>query len=130
MKEVKIAEELAFYGAYHSNFENQVIHIIFVPMIMWSAFVMVGLVTHRFVPFLAWLAYAGFYLYLDPVMGSLATAFYFAIWYLADMLITAPTTKKGAKAVPSMTRASALGIAVVLHLISWFLQGKIKPYKE
>jgi len=121
---VNIAEELAFYGAYHSNFENQIIHMIFVPAILWSAFVMVGLVTHRFVPFLAWLAYAGFYLYLDPVMGAFASAFYFIVWFSADMLVRKPTEKKGAKGVPSMTWSAALKVAVIVHLLSWFFQGE------
>eukprot|EP00127_Corallochytrium_limacisporum_P004262 Clim_evm207s157 gene=Clim_evmTU207s157 len=36
---------LAFYGAYHNNGINQLIHIIFVPQILWSA--------------LVWLSYSG-----------------------------------------------------------------------
>ena len=34
-----LTDQLAFYGAYHHNKWNQLIHLIFVPAIMWSAFV-------------------------------------------------------------------------------------------
>lgn len=38
-------DQLSFYGAYHHNKWNQLVHFIFVPAIFWSASV--------------WLAYAG-----------------------------------------------------------------------
>lgn len=42
---LNIMDQLVFYGSYHQKPGNQVIHFIFVPMIMWS----VGV----------WLAYSG-----------------------------------------------------------------------
>eukprot|EP00879_Flechtneria_rotunda_P002726 GHRR01002932.1.p1 GENE.GHRR01002932.1~~GHRR01002932.1.p1 ORF type:complete len:207 (+),score=52.46 GHRR01002932.1:236-856(+) len=47
-----LLEQLTFYGSYHSNKYNQLIHFIFVPSILWSAAV--------------WLAYAGPLLPLPP----------------------------------------------------------------
>jgi len=32
-------EALGFYGSYHTNFINQLIHVVFVPCIVWSAMV-------------------------------------------------------------------------------------------
>jgi hypothetical protein len=32
-----LLSSLSFYGAYHSNATNKVIHIVFVPCIWWSA---------------------------------------------------------------------------------------------
>lgn len=32
-----LREQLTFYGSYHNNFWNQVIHFIFVPAIFWTA---------------------------------------------------------------------------------------------
>jgi hypothetical protein len=40
-----LLEQLSFYGAYHHNRWNQLIHFIFVPSILWSIMV--------------WLAYTG-----------------------------------------------------------------------
>lgn len=31
-----LKEQLVFYGSYHSNFWNQIVHVIFVPVIFWS----------------------------------------------------------------------------------------------
>eukprot|EP01025_Chloroclados_australasicus_P052103 TRINITY_DN6063_c1_g1_i1.p1 TRINITY_DN6063_c1_g1~~TRINITY_DN6063_c1_g1_i1.p1 ORF type:complete len:200 (-),score=4.20 TRINITY_DN6063_c1_g1_i1:507-1073(-) len=40
-----LLDQLTFYGAYHNNKWNQIIHFFFVPMIMWSV--------------LVWMAYTG-----------------------------------------------------------------------
>ena len=124
MGSLNIREELAFYGAYHSNFENQVIHIIFVPMILWSAFIIVSLFLHRNISFLAWVAYAVFYFFLDPVVGSVASAFYFVVWASADHLVSLQRKKAGAKAVPVLPKGTALGIALLAQVIGWGAQGK------
>jgi len=40
-----LKDQMAFYGAYHNNFLNQLVHVVFVPLLMWSA--------------LVWAAYSG-----------------------------------------------------------------------
>ena len=45
-----LLQQLTFYGAYHSNPWNQLIHFFFVPCILWSL--------------LVWLAYSG------PLLGG------------------------------------------------------------
>lgn len=47
-----LVDQLTFYGSYHTNKWNQLIHFIFVPAILWSLMV--------------WLAYAGPVLPLSP----------------------------------------------------------------
>lgn len=52
-------DQLAFYGAYHNNKWNQLVHFVFVPLIYWSASV--------------WLSYTGALLPYDlpASLGSL-----------------------------------------------------------
>lgn len=85
-----IVEELGFYGAYHSNFENQLIHIVCVPMILWSALLLVGkLSASRLAPVLVVGTYGVYYISLDKQVGSLAALFYLAVWRNADALLRA-----------------------------------------
>ena len=35
-----LIDELVFYGSYHNNKWNQLIHFLFVPSILWSAYVL------------------------------------------------------------------------------------------
>ena len=56
-------DQLSFYGAYHHNQWNQLVHFIFVPLIFWA--------------FSVWLAYTGqlvpYDLPTSGVLGSLPT---------------------------------------------------------
>jgi 2-hydroxy fatty acid dioxygenase len=36
---LNLLDQLTFYGSYHSNKWNQIIHFLFVPCIIWSALV-------------------------------------------------------------------------------------------
>jgi len=79
----ELLNQLCFYGAYHSKKWNQIIHIIFVPMILWASFVwgsatgpLVALPKLSFLPafvadnltanfsFFAMLYYVSYYIYL------------------------------------------------------------------
>jgi uncharacterized membrane protein YGL010W len=108
----------------------QVIHIIFVPMLLWSAFVILSLAVHRNVSFLAWLAYAAFYFYMDPVVGSVAGAFYFAIWVSSDMLVNMHRKKQGVKAVPALTKGAVWAIAASAQVLGWGAQGERECHKR
>ena len=122
---VNIKDELAFYGAYHSNFANQIVHLIFVPMILASAFALVSLAVNRSASFLVWVAYACFYLFLDPVVGTIAALFYLAIWFATDALVSLQNQKQGPKGVPTMTKQTLYIIAVGAQVVSWVAQGKL-----
>lgn len=118
---VKLSQELAFYGAYHSNFVNQLIHIVFVPMLLWSAFILVGL-TSRQLSFATWVAYALFFIFLEPFVGSLAALFYLVLWFTADRLFVVPTMKQGPKGVATMSKSYAFGVAIAAQVLGWGMQ--------
>jgi uncharacterized membrane protein YGL010W len=108
-----LASELAFYGAYHSNYENQLIHILCVPLLLWSALLILGLATkQRLVPLGVTLLYVGFYLYLDLVVGTVCAVFYLLVWKSADLLLLANKTN---------TKSTWI-VAVLTQIVSWALQ--------
>ena len=73
-----LVERLAFYESYHSNAANKVIHVICIPLIVWSVLVALRLVTFS-VPnvegfeanlgLLTTIAYGMFYLAADKSAG-------------------------------------------------------------
>lgn len=127
----KLEEQLAFYGAYHNHWANQVIHFIFVPLIYWTA--------------LVWLAYTPALVAFDlpgalePALGALASGFVlnatvvvyglYAVYYLTldfvaglawAMCIGLPiwaTANLFQQSVPDAW-AWALG----LHVFAWYMQ--------
>uniref|UniRef100_A0A6B2LKK6 Uncharacterized protein n=1 Tax=Arcella intermedia TaxID=1963864 RepID=A0A6B2LKK6_9EUKA len=84
--------QLAFYGAYHSDLKNILVHMVFVPVIEWASFglAMIGsksvsflqkplftVLGHTFVSDFAFLysvVTGAFYLRLDPIAGLLRAA--------------------------------------------------------
>ena len=67
---------LAFYMAFHSDSVNQGIHLVFIPLIMWSALVgMTAIPTPRALarvggfPALITAAYSAYYVKLNPALG-------------------------------------------------------------
>ena len=110
---VDVSKELAFYGAYHNNFENQVIHIICVPLIFWSALVLVGLGTQaRLLPLLVTTFYASYYIFLDLYVGFLSACLYLFLWKIADDFILSHQT----------TRLTGASWAILAQVIGWGLQ--------
>lgn len=127
-----LKDQLVFYGSYHNNKWNQVVHFIFVPAIWWTvavwlaytpeAFTLPGLASHlpawaadaaphlRFNgSFFLAAAYSLYYLALEPVAGGSWTAFVgLPLWAAANWFRAS---------VPDAW-AWALG----LHLLSWFAQ--------
>ena len=73
-----LVERLAFYESYHSNAANKVIHVICIPLIVWSVLVALRLVTFS-VPnvegfeanlgLLTTIAYGMFYIAADKSAG-------------------------------------------------------------
>lgn len=61
-----LVEELTFYGAYHNNPVNQLIHFIFVPLILWTVAVWLA-----YTPALFELDLAGILFFLPPGVLSL-----------------------------------------------------------
>eukprot|EP00927_Polykrikos_kofoidii_P032541 TRINITY_DN27692_c0_g2_i1.p1 TRINITY_DN27692_c0_g2~~TRINITY_DN27692_c0_g2_i1.p1 ORF type:complete len:230 (-),score=33.64 TRINITY_DN27692_c0_g2_i1:36-686(-) len=127
---LSLKEQLSFYGAYHSDFRNQLIHATFVPLIYWSISVFYGYTAPVIGIFnlgdLICTSYAVFYISLDPIVGSVAAVFYFALHFFAKYLIARERTKTS-KAGPSDKAEKPPGVkiwhvAFVLHLVSWYMQ--------
>jgi len=132
-----VEEQLAFYGAYHSNPYNQIIHVIFVPMIWFTAAIWLAYTPPlmSFVPywcnasFVVYLLYAVYYMVLDFETAMFVDLFYLGLLLLANAIvhkeqITDRSKKSGdASAKPSGTRSFfAAKVALVLHIFAWYTQ--------
>lgn len=128
-----LLEQLTFYGSYHNNRWNQLIHFIFVPAIVWS--LAVGLaytgpllsVPSHVLPLLAslptWLsgsvqlnaaflvaaAYSLYYLRLEPAAGlSWSACVGLPLWLSATLF--------------QQQVAQAWKWALLVHVLSWYMQ--------
>tara|TARA_B100000029_G_C17402729_1_gene897691 strand:- start:290 stop:871 length:582 start_codon:yes stop_codon:yes gene_type:complete len=63
-----LINKLLFYESYHSNKLNKLIHVIFVPLIFYSALVMTSYIS-LYIPVIGSLAYMIYYIYLDRLAG-------------------------------------------------------------
>jgi uncharacterized membrane protein YGL010W len=126
--------ELVFYGSYHNNKWNQLIHTIFVPAILWSSFVLLchtgeltsfsvrdhaaqlglpSVVSDNLVgnaAMLVYIIYAVYYVYLDRVAGLFASAVIFGLLLHANFLYV------------SLGATAALKVAIGVNLFSWYMQ--------
>jgi len=122
-----IVKELGFYAAYHWDFYNQVIHIVCIPMILWSVFVVLAFYSwpksSTFWPAnlstLALGMYGVYYVMFDPVVGSIAALFYLILWYLANLLVMQEKAKGGSNLVK---KGTSVKIAFVAHVFGWAMQ--------
>jgi len=126
---LNILDQFAFYGAYHNNFYNQVIHVIFVPIIIATILVFLNYAPplHQTLPhstqlqlpapldryvelnngLYVVLVYLLFYLKLEPFAG--------ATWFLTHGL--------GAYFVATwLHHSNQWPLAVGLHLLAWYMQ--------
>ncbi|KAL3150730.1 hypothetical protein ABBQ32_000514 [Trebouxia sp. C0010 RCD-2024] len=124
-------DQLSFYGAYHHNKWNQLVHFVFVPAIFWSASVWLSY-TGQLIPydparalhslptslaecavlngaFLGTLVYSLFYIGLEPFAG--------ATWALSTGIPCWLTATAFMQHVPN-----AWAYAVALHALSWYVQ--------
>ncbi len=111
-----LAEQMSTYAAYHRHPVNKVIHYIFVPAIVWTLMVFLGLVPLFTISNLSItaahvlvVAVLGYYLYLDLGLG-IANVLFFTI------------LMAGAFAVIDLGAATALWIAGPLFVASWVVQ--------
>jgi len=127
-----LVDQLGFYGAYHTNHWNKLIHVVFVPGIAWSALVwlaasgpLFGLdmtsaglpellspLSRALSPNLGTLtacAYASYYCTLEPLAGSL-----WAVFWGVPMVATATAFQAGVE--------NAWAWALGLHVLSWYMQ--------
>lgn len=137
-------DALAFYGVYHREARNQFVHFFGVPGILWS---MVIFMVHLPFPYLGealkdrlpanysltyglvlTLFYQIFYLWIDPVGGTLYAPILYAMYISAVYMHRSDqneaerkTTKAGA--LPSWSGTKRLlYFAFVVHILSWYVQ--------
>ncbi|RKP09785.1 hypothetical protein THASP1DRAFT_7479, partial [Thamnocephalis sphaerospora] len=116
-------KQLVFYGSYHSHRINVLCHVVCVPLILWTAFVMTSpsgpimtvesellakLPIVLNVPFFVSLLYASYYLTLEPIAGFLMTP------VLIGMAATATTFYE--------TADHPIQTAFALHAFAWVAQ--------
>jgi uncharacterized membrane protein YGL010W len=129
-----LASQLAFYGAYHHNPANQVVHAIFVPMIFFSALLFLAQfgvkrdinnnikqqdntdntwMLNLSTPALA--LYVVTYVTIGGEVGVIAAIFYTLLWYLANVMTR--MEKEG-----SLKRHTCFKVAAFTHVLSWVVQ--------
>ncbi|CAG8516250.1 2843_t:CDS:2 [Funneliformis mosseae] len=122
---LNLEEQLTFYGKYHNNDINKMIHIVCVPLIVWSFLVWAAntgpLLPYeedslwRLTPFepnlalLVVLIYIFYYLLLEPVAGAL---------YTPLLLFMAYNATNFASSFPDNHNS----LAGIVHVTSWILQ--------
>ena len=99
---------LSDYGAYHSTRGNKLVHVLFVPLLLWSAFVGLAALVSNTAAFAPWSLYAVLYIFLDPVAGTAATLLYFLLLLHAQRF--------------AAVSAHPLLVAGGVHASSWFFQ--------
>lgn len=135
MKLNNVTDELAFYGVYHSDPWNKVIHFFFVPTIAWTLSIWLVhveilpisislpfLPRHRINHATLWL-FAAAYLYLtiDPLGGTLyLPVMYFFLYGSAVWLHQKDQQKSQSKSWTGTGKL--LQWSAVLHVLSWILQ--------
>ncbi|KAL7749972.1 hypothetical protein RI367_004487 [Sorochytrium milnesiophthora] len=120
MSSFNLEKELSFYLGYHSNKLNQLVHIVFVPLIFWTTLVWLNNTSALFETELLGYAfpvngallvtavYALYYLILEPVAGTV---------YLPILLFEFVSAGYFLRTVPH-ANVYALG----LHVLSWAMQ--------
>jgi|TARA_B100000482_G_C12506071_1_gene258548 uncharacterized membrane protein YGL010W len=137
-----LLDQLSFYGAYHRHPVNKAIHLVFVPLIVWSALVwMAGYVpkgledaslagAFRLIPVVRWCGLDFLVAAAVPNLGALALLAYSAYYVALEPI--AGTSWFVMCGVPLWLTASwfesaagwdvAWKWALALHLLAWYAQ--------
>jgi len=120
-----VNKQLTFYGAYHSNKTNVLIHILCVPLLMWTAQVMgceipvpsfIPVVHHKFNEYLV------FDLNIPAIIFGFYILYYLALEPFAGLLYIPQMTFFVLTATAFSYRSDAMAIAGILHFMSWIAQ--------
>jgi len=134
-----LEKELAFYGSYHQDWRNQIIHFIFVPLIWWSL-----LILHCYLPILGldltipviqhkvtwaslqFVVYVSYYCTLDTLGGGIFSIVMLMLYVLAYTIVqrelSAPNNNGAAAKPVSSSRWKIWHIAHILHALAWYMQ--------
>jgi len=121
-----LVDQMAFYGAYHSTIGNQIIHVIFVPILLITAFSLLSFVPLLMRPVkLVWFAssyfhtntplfigyllmYPATYIYIDFFSGLTWLPMGAFVWIMAMYLVD--------------TMKCSLATLALVHICSWLTQ--------
>ncbi|KAK3953992.1 hypothetical protein QBC32DRAFT_337337 [Pseudoneurospora amorphoporcata] len=120
---LNLEKQLTFYGAYHTDHVNVIIHMICVPLILFSAFEIASnygpfftLPSFLQIPYLepnlgtfAALTWGGLYVLLEPVAGTALALICLASCAFTNYLRIADPV-------------STTKVAIVVHIVSWLAQ--------
>mmetsp|Transcript_43981 Transcript_43981/g.115538 ORF Transcript_43981/g.115538 Transcript_43981/m.115538 type:complete len:247 (-) Transcript_43981:531-1271(-) len=125
-----LVKELTFYASYHSEPHNQIIHVIFVPLLIATVMVFSAYVAPP-LPKVSWLtwpligaaAWSTHHINASPLVGTLVSMLTFAFAFSATALVAREKRKAGPKAVPSSAvYGQAAFYAGLLHMLGWYMQ--------
>lgn len=139
---IDLPAELTFYSAYHSDWRNVLIHVVFVPSILWTVMVFFAYVP---LPLLSpttkvfgqrlnfahalCAVYTIFHVACDAVLGSLAGLLWAAMACSATSFVHRhagydagdKSTSASGKATTGGSNKAAM-LAGALHVLSWYMQ--------
>jgi uncharacterized membrane protein YGL010W len=105
----KLEEKLIFYESYHHNLYNKLVHIFFVPILLYTGIAIVDDISN-YAAIIGTLFYSWYYIHLDKVGGLSYSLILYMMYYYKDLL-TFPE-------------------AVSLHFVSWVAQILSHKYLE
>ncbi|KXX75231.1 hypothetical protein MMYC01_208682 [Madurella mycetomatis] len=118
-----LEKQLTFYGAYHNNHVNVVIHIVCVPLILFSAFE----IASNYGPFFTlppWLQVP----YLEPNLGTFAAMTWGGLYLLLEpvaggaLALICLGAAAGTNYLRQQDPIGTTQTAVALHIVCWLLQ--------
>ncbi|KAJ6599359.1 hypothetical protein DFH09DRAFT_1130839 [Mycena vulgaris] len=120
-----VQTQLTFYGAYHSNRINIIIHVICVPLLLWSFQVMASQIpVPAFVPAIhhSFSEHLVFDLNYSAIHAALYLAYYFALEPVAALLYTPQLVLSLLTATAYSRSTGHITQAGILHAFSWVAQ--------
>lgn len=118
-----LEKHLVFYGAYHHNTVNVIIHMICVPLILFSAFALATNTGPLFdIP--EWLSVP----YLDPNLGTLASFIWGGLYVLLEpvagtvLAILCVGAAAGANYLKVADPENTNKVALAVHIVCWLAQ--------
>ncbi|KAH9963126.1 hypothetical protein BC827DRAFT_1129281 [Russula dissimulans] len=120
-----VRKQLAFYGAYHSNPINILIHVVCVPLIMWSFQVLAyDFPRPTFLPQVHYRLndYLDFEVTYGTLQGLLWLAYYYVLEPAAALLYTPQAILSVLAANAFAQRADHQSVALIVHAACWIAQ--------
>ncbi|KAJ7781548.1 hypothetical protein B0H16DRAFT_1710746 [Mycena metata] len=120
-----VQTQLTFYGAYHSNRVNVIIHIICVPLLIWYHILMASEIpVPTFVPAIhhSFSKHLAFELNWPAIQTALYLAYYFALEPFAALLYTPQMVLSLLTATAYARTPAHITQAIILHVVCWIAQ--------